>query len=528
MSKAADMAKVSAKGGFHLLWGLVLSTVISSVGTIFIARLLGSDQYGLYSIVLIAPNLILIFRDWGVNSAMIRFTAQFRAEGRIDEVRSIIISGIIFEIALGLALSLTCFLMSGFLATTVFHRPTIAPLIQIASFFIFAGGLINAATAAFTGLERMELNSIMLIFQSIIKTVTIIVLVAFGLGTAGATIGFTASMLMAGLVGIILMSTLYRKLPKPITYKLEVKAYITTMLQYCLPISFSAIIGGFLTHYYAFLLPVYYATDNVAIGNYGIAANFVVLISFFAVPITTMLFPAFSKLDPQKDKQTLQNVFQFSVKYASLLVVPVTALVMSLSEPAISTLFGNTYNSAPLFLALLAISYFYTIFGNLSIINLLNSQGQTQYVLKLSILTAAIGFPMSYALIMTYGVIGLIATALTANIPTLILGLRFIRKHYDLTVYWKSSAQILSSSVLTGTVTYFVVSTLHFASWIRLIIGVGVFILVLLPTILLTRALTRQDMINLRNMTSSIGFVGKLLNKILSLVEKISTTLKIN
>ena len=40
MSKAADMARVLAAGGFQLLWGLVVSTVISAVGTIFIARLL--------------------------------------------------------------------------------------------------------------------------------------------------------------------------------------------------------------------------------------------------------------------------------------------------------------------------------------------------------------------------------------------------------------------------------------------------------------------------------------------------------
>ena len=88
MSKAGDIAKVSAKGGFNVLWGLVISTIISSVGVIFIARLLGSDLYGLYAIVLTAPNLIMIFRDWGVNSAMIRFTAQYRAEGRAEEVRS--------------------------------------------------------------------------------------------------------------------------------------------------------------------------------------------------------------------------------------------------------------------------------------------------------------------------------------------------------------------------------------------------------------------------------------------------------
>ena len=37
MSTVSDIAKVSAKGSFHMLWGLIVSTLISSVGTIFIA-----------------------------------------------------------------------------------------------------------------------------------------------------------------------------------------------------------------------------------------------------------------------------------------------------------------------------------------------------------------------------------------------------------------------------------------------------------------------------------------------------------
>ena len=58
INKATEMAKVSAKGGFHLLWGLVASTVISSIGTIVIAVLLGPANYGLYAVALTAPNLI--------------------------------------------------------------------------------------------------------------------------------------------------------------------------------------------------------------------------------------------------------------------------------------------------------------------------------------------------------------------------------------------------------------------------------------------------------------------------------------
>ncbi len=117
MSKAGDIAKVSAKGSFNMLWGLVVSTVIGSVGMIFIARLLGSDQYGLYTVVITVPLIIQIFRDWGMNSAMVKFTAQYRAEGRVDEIRSVYLTGILFEVVVGLALSLFSFFFADFLAT---------------------------------------------------------------------------------------------------------------------------------------------------------------------------------------------------------------------------------------------------------------------------------------------------------------------------------------------------------------------------------------------------------------------------
>jgi O-antigen/teichoic acid export membrane protein len=519
MSKASDIAKVSAKGSFHVLWGLVISTVISSVGTIFIARLLGSDLYGLYTIVLTVPGLIVIFRDWGVNSAMIRFTAQYRAEGRIDEIRSIFLSGLIFEVALGLVLSVFTFFFADFLAISVFHRP-ITGLIQIAAFSIFANGLIAAASAVFTGYEKLEYNSIVQVAQSIFKTAIIIGLVVLGFGTSGATIGFTAGTFIAGTTGLILLWLLYRRLPKPSSNKLEIKAYLSAMLTYCLPLSFATIVTALLPQYYAFLLPIHYA-DNVMIGNYGVALNFVVLITFFATPVTTMLFPAFSKLDAAKDLVPLRNVFHFSVKYASLLVVPVTALVMCLSVPAVETLFGTEYAVAPLFLAVLAIQYLYTAFGNLSIGNLLNGQGKTNFVLRMALVTGAIGFPMGYALIMTFGVIGLIITMLTASLPSLAMALIYVRKTYGVTVDWLSSARILLSSAVAGVATYLAISSMHFSSWVELILGVFIFVVVIVPSILFTRAIDRSDLGNLREMVGGLGGVGKILTFVLALLEKL-------
>ena len=108
------MARVSAKGGFHVLWGLVASTVISAVGTIIIANLLGPANYGLYAIALAAPNLIAAFRDWGITTAMIKYSAQFNSENDVAKIRSVFVSALAFEIILGLSLSILSFALSGF------------------------------------------------------------------------------------------------------------------------------------------------------------------------------------------------------------------------------------------------------------------------------------------------------------------------------------------------------------------------------------------------------------------------------
>jgi O-antigen/teichoic acid export membrane protein len=387
---------------------------------------------------------------------------------------------------------------------------------------------VSTATAAFTGIEKMHLNSIMLVSQSLIKTVLVIALVLVGLGTYGAITGFTVSSLLTGLIGVLLMFTIYKRLPKPNGSKMEIGQNIKTMFKYGLPLSIGTIIAGFLMQYYNFLLYMN-VSDDALIGNLAIAQHFVVLITFFATPVTTMLFPAFSKLNHQKDQETLKNVFQTSVKYASLIVVPVAAIIMTLAQPAISTLFGNQYAEAPLFLALLAITYLYTVLGSLSIGSLINGQGQTTFNLIIVIITAALGFPLGFILISSSGVLGLIITALTAGIPGTIISLIFIKKRYNVTVQWKSSAKILLSSAVAAVLTYALIAQLNsFTSLTRLIIGIALFTPTYLIAAILTRAFNRTDIVNLREMFSSLGPLRRLFNIILNLIEKLMTILRAN
>ncbi|MCW4000720.1 MAG: flippase [Candidatus Bathyarchaeota archaeon] len=519
MSKATEMAKVSAKGSFHVLWGLVVSTLISAVGTILIAKFLGEDNMGLYTIALAAPALIATFRDWGLTTAMVKYSAQYNSQNDIAKIRSIFVSGLAFEIIVGVLLTVVSISLSGFLAN-VFSRPAIAQLIQISSLIILTSALTTTATSAFTGMERMHLNSIMMIIQSVVKTGLIIALVLLGFGTFGAVVGNIIALLIAGITGVLLMFTIYRSLPKSNGGSLELLGTIKTMLKYGLPLSIGVIAAGFLSTYYNYIM-AYFVTDNALIGNYSVAQNFVVLITFFATPVTTMLLPAFSKLDFTRQPDILKNVFQYSVKYAALIVMPITAMVMALSQPAISTIFQESYTQAPLYLSLLSVIYLFSAAGNLSMGNLINSQGDTRYNLKLTLLTVSIGFPLAFILISQLGIIGLIMTTIFAGIPSMLLGLRYIKNRYGVSVDWKSSTKITVSSAVAGILTFLFVEALPFSSPVRLVLGVLVFAVLFLFAALATRSIEKSDMRNIREIIGGLGPLKKPLNAVFDVIEKL-------
>ncbi|MEM3765651.1 MAG: oligosaccharide flippase family protein [Candidatus Bathyarchaeia archaeon] len=189
MRKAIEMGKTSATGSFQLFIGVASSTIIMAIGTIILARLMTPEEYGLCSIALIPSYMAILFRDWGVNSAITKYTASLRAENRENETRRIIISGLIFEIITGLILSLILISLSTFIASAIFQRPESSYLITIASVAVLAGAIIIAAQSSFVGFERMELNSLTNICQAIAKTIASPILVFIGYSALGATLG---------------------------------------------------------------------------------------------------------------------------------------------------------------------------------------------------------------------------------------------------------------------------------------------------------------------------------------------------
>src|ERR1035437_7004368 len=314
MDKATEMGKTSTVNSVQLFFGTSASTIIQAVGAIVLGIFILPGDYGLYVVALIPMATLTLFQDWGVSSALVRYCAKYRAINEGVEQRKVIIAGLIFLAATGLVLTVVSLLLANFFATTIYHKPASAFLITIASVTILSGSTVTGIASVFTGFEQMRLNSYLLISSAVVYSLLAPLLVYFGYGAIGAIIGYTSASVVQVVIALILLYFfIFRKLPRSKTNKSEIVQTLKSLLHYGVPLGIGILVSGLGSPVFSFLMASY--VSEVMIGNYKIASNFTLLLGFLTGPITTVLFPAFSKLDPRKESNLLKTVFASSVKY---------------------------------------------------------------------------------------------------------------------------------------------------------------------------------------------------------------------
>jgi len=520
LDKVTEMGKTSAINSLQLFLGTSISTVIMAIGAIILGIFILPGDYGLYVVALIPMATLSLFQEWGISSAIVRYCAKYRATNEGVEQRKVIVAGLVFLAATGLVMTVLSLLLANFFASTVYQKPASAFLMTLASFTIISGAITTGVASVFTGFEKMKLNSYLLVIYAVVQCVLGPSLVYFGYGAMGAIIGYTSASVIQSVIAVIfLYFFIFRKLPSSKMNKSEIFQTLKSLLRYGVPLGIGGIVGNLGGPVFSFLMASY--VNEVMIGNYKIAGNFLVLLTFITSPISTVLFPAFSKLDPLKENNLLKTVFASSVKYTVLLLVPATMAMIVLATPLICTLYGTKYFDAPLFLALMAVFYLLSLIGLRSLSGLLSATGETRLLMKMSVLSLVIGIPTAFLMVPSLGIIGMIVGLPVAALPSTFIGLYHIWKRYGAKTDYGVSAKILLASTLATITVYLFLIFVTAAYLVLLVGGVILFLAVYLISVPLVGAINQSDVHNLRTMFSSLGIISRLLEIPLKIIERI-------
>jgi O-antigen/teichoic acid export membrane protein len=520
MDKAIKMGQDSASGSFWLFVGKIFSVILLAFGTIILGLFIGEDEYGLYAIALIPSVTLLLFQDWGVSSALTKYCAQFRGTHEEENLIQVIKAGLLFSIVSGLVLTAVSLGLADFLAVTVFKKADAATFIVIASSTLLSTSIMITAQSVFVGFEKMKYYSIVIICQASGQSTLSPLLVYAGYGTLGAILGYALSLIITAILALTMLYIgIFRILPKP-KIKVKIVKTLKMLLNYGVPLGISTILAGIMVQFYSFMMAVYVA--ETLIGNYRMATNFAIFVTFFTVPISTVLFPAFSKIKPDSEKTLLKSVFNSSVKITALFILPATLGMVVLSEPIVTTLYGDRWAFASLFLSLSVLHNLFSFFGTLSINSLLTAVGETKMLMKLNILSIIVGLPLSFLIIPQYGVPGVILVSILALIPKVLIMVYWTWKKYGVVANFLNSTKLLIASGVSALITYIFLNFVTMSSWLQLLLGGLLFVIIYLFLVPLFGAVDYTAVCNLRVMFSRLGIVATILEIPLRIMSKIA------
>lgn len=264
-------------------------------------------------------------------------------------------------------------------------------------------------------------------------------------------------------------------------------------------------------------------------GDYYAGVYFNVLLTFLVIPISTALFPAFAKIDPKKEPELLKRVFTSATKYASMLIVPATILIMALSSPMVNTLWPNKFPNAPFILTLYVTVNLFVAIGNISLGALMTGLGETKRLMLQSLLSLAFCSPLLTFLFiygtnlspmtgLLMGIFGIVLSG--SSLPGLIWGLIWVWKKHHIKVDLWVTVKIFSPSVAAGFITVLFLRFFHASPLIQLVAGFFLFLLVYLIGAPLLGAVNMADVKNIRAMFSGLGIVSKVLELPIKILEK--------
>lgn len=289
-----------------LLIAQLLGRIIGFFYTIFLARNLGVENFGLYSVALAYFSIFAQIADFGFNRYLIREVAS----GRKNTTE--LLSCITF-----LRLTLTS-ISFGLLAVVLYlldPDKMRVYLILLATLAILPQVVNQTLDAIFVALKKLQYSAVALISLNVITALIGVYLVSCGFGVIGAL----SALIFGQLVYLVILFVFLRLQKISIIAKAE-WFEIKEILKQSLPYGLLGIIG-FISFRIDTIILAHFRS-NFETGIYNAAFKLLEITTFIPVALTTALFPVFSRFH-ETDLNELKNIYFKSLKllfFVSMLV----------------------------------------------------------------------------------------------------------------------------------------------------------------------------------------------------------------
>jgi stage V sporulation protein B len=331
------------------------SSVIRSGGTlallILLARLLGPYEFGLYSIVFAIASFLGLNSDYGLGFSLKKKLPEADGKARIN---SLISSSMLITLVIGIVLAAGSVLLGRYVAVGLYSNPQLTSPIIVSVCSLVFSALFILTTSALLGLRKNAHAGISYIIHAILQFIFSAALVLLGYGVYGALLGMLLSYLAAFAVALALLFIDGYRPAAP------QKAVIREITTFSAPILVSNITVNGTRNLGIVLLGIVVAASVV--GNYGAGYRLATFGDVIIASCIAVLLPMFSHaLTTKKLSGSLGEMFNRSLYYTLLFLLPILAYLISVSKPLFNILFSSSYAMAASYFPIMVVGISATI-----------------------------------------------------------------------------------------------------------------------------------------------------------------------
>ncbi len=518
-----DSLKILAKSSIIVFIGILFSKVLSYLFRMIIARYMGPEIYGLFSLSTAVTEVFSAVFTLGLVTGVIRYISIYRGKNDQPKINYVIKTTLTWTAISGISGGILFLILSKFISISIFHNPKLVLFLMSFSVIIPISVLGIIFLSIIQSYERMKwytfIRNVLFNLVELIIILLGIFLYFFYFNKNNHFLTYIIiTSYIAGSLAMLVPAFFYCK------YKIreafhrynlndEIKKTIRKdLFLYSWPLIFAGLITLFFTWTDSFMIGVY--KDATAVGIYNVAIPIALLLNIAPQLFVYLLLPLIIKEYARDNHYLVKESTKQVGKWIFILNIPIFIIILIFPGTIINILFGPDYLPAQWALRFLAVGL---LFNSMLMVseNLLSMKGKSKTVLLnltisaiLNVILNALLIPVPsiFGLDNSQGLVGASIATMSTYIIWSLLTMMAAKKYTGVIPIRKKMIIIGLISIIPALITYFT-KDLFPKSIEHLILQGILFGSVYLLLIVFTGCLDKNDLMIIRTLKDKImGF----------------------
>lgn len=479
------MAINQIKAGVVLNYAILgLSNLVALLYTPYMLRMMGQNEYGLYSLVS-AVIAYLTIMDFGFGNAIIRYTAKFRAEGKQEEQYSMFGMFLVLYVGIGLLAFIAglglYFNVDALFGDTMtayeLGRAKILMLIMVFNLAVtFPLGIFGAIVTAY---EDFVFQKVVQIARILLNTAVMICLLKMGYKAVAMVVVQTVFNLAT-----LLLNYFYCR------YKIQIKiifgkfnwSFLREVAIYSFWIFLNAIMNRIYWSTGQFVLGAVVGTAAVAV--FSIAIQMEQMYMSFSTAVSGVFLPRVTALvATNKSEKEVSDLFIRTGRIQYIIMSFILSGFILFGHPFITLWAGPGYSESYTIALLFLIPLTVPLIQNLGI-SILQARNQMRFRSVLYVIIALASLAMQIPLARRYGGIGCAAAIAGALFigHVLVMNIYYQRKqHLDIIGFWREILKMSVIPAIVGVAGWLVLRYVEMDNIFNLAVAIAIYSMVYIP-----------------------------------------------